>query len=249
MQAETLDLQDPKQFAQACALSKQRGHASSGIYKPATVIVDGLYCPPCGARRAVDFTWSPYVPGIGEMPMVASMRCRQCHVAAHGFFFEGPSGPDLVIARTVEGGIATPKTPDAVKFYLDQAARAESASARSAAVAMYRAAIEQLLFDQGFVNGMLQAKITEFEKKKTAGNAPKWAEDVDADVLTVLKELGNGAIHTNGGDIKKQAALDDTLIVAVRATVAMLLDVVYEEPARRAARLAALKSAAQVVKK
>jgi hypothetical protein len=242
------DLQDPEQFLKACQESKRHGSTINGNPAPATVAVDGLYCPKCVGRRRVDFTWIPHVRPFGEMPLLASMKCRQCHTEAHGLYYEGPSRKDLIIAQREAGGCSTPNTPEPVKFYLDQAARSEATSARSAAVAMYRAALEQLLHQQGFTTGMLNAKLVELDKQKVARTAPKWAMELDTEFLDVLKHLGNGAIHANGGDVKKQAAFDDELIIAVRVTFAALLDAVYEDPARRAARLAAMKSVAATVK-
>ena len=65
----------------------------------------------------------------------------------------------------------------------------------------------------------------------------------------VLKRLGDGAIHPNDGDVDRQKALDGELIQAVAATFVELLDLVYEEPARRAARLATLEAAGAEVSK
>lgn len=244
MRELNLDLHDPASFTKACDESVR--HGSNG--KPVAVHVDGLYCPPCGERRRVDFVWILHPHPHGEMPRLASMRCRQCHVESHGLYYAGPNGNDLVIVRSVAGGTSTPNTPESVKFYLDQAARSEGSSARSAAVAMYRAALEQLLHEQGFATGMLGGKITALEAKVAAGTAPKWAAELDTEFLRVIKDLGNGAIHTNGGDVMQQAALDDALIVEVRATFEVLLDLVNEVPAKKAASLAKLKAAASVVK-
>ena len=70
------------------------------------------------------------------------------------------------------GGLATPNTPPAVAFYLDQTSRVEAMSAYTAAVAMYRAAMESFLHERGFTSGRLKAKIdalVEADPKRSLG--------------------------------------------------------------------------------
>jgi hypothetical protein len=153
-----------------------------------------------------------------------------------------------VILSSKEGGLATPHTPKSVAYYLDQAQRAHSVAANSAAVAMYRAALEHLLFEQGFTNGMLGQKLVALTKAIATGTAPSWTKDLDPAYMTVIKDLGNGAIHTNSGDISKQDALDAGVLTKVQITFGELLDTIYELPLRRKARLASMTAAAEVVK-
>jgi hypothetical protein len=88
------------------------------------------------------------------VPSVFLVRCRQCESGFTALIYGGANGPALALFPECEGGLTTPHTPPAVAYYLDQAARAQAVGARSAAVAMYRAALEHLLFDQGFKTGM-----------------------------------------------------------------------------------------------
>jgi hypothetical protein len=115
---------------------------------------------------------------------------------------------------------------------------------------MYRAAIEQLLHDQGFDTGMLTAKIKalNLEAAIAAGTAPRWAHNLDPAFLKVIKDLSNGSIHPNGGDISKPDALDTALLRHLHETVLEVLDLVHEQPAQRAKRLAALKGAADILR-
>ncbi len=62
----------------------------------------------------------------------------------------GERGALLALFPHVGGGIATPNTPPKVSYFLDQAYKAEGGSAITAAVVMYRAALEQILKNQGF---------------------------------------------------------------------------------------------------
>jgi hypothetical protein len=112
---------------------------------------------------------------------------------------------------------------------------------------MFRGALEHLLFDQGFKDGMCGKKLTDLEKAITAGTAPKWANELDTEFLKVMKELGDGSIHPNDGDVGKQEKLDNELIAKVRHTFEMLLFIVYEIPLQKMDRLAALRAA--VIKK
>jgi hypothetical protein len=87
------------------------------------------------------------------------------------------------------GGLSTPNTPPPVAYYLDQAHRARSVGALSAAAAMYRAALDQILFEQGFTEGTLGPKIGALEKAN-----PRWLANLDPAYLTVIKQIGDGAI-------------------------------------------------------
>jgi hypothetical protein len=51
------------------------------------------------------------------------------------------------------------------------------------------------------------------------------------------KDLGNYSIHPNDGTIQGPQRLDPILLSHIKATFVELLDLVYEDPARRAARL------------
>jgi hypothetical protein len=183
-------------------------------------------------------------------PSLFAYSCTQCDTRFTALAYEGrPGEQHLAIFTTVPGGLTTPNTPPPVAYYLDQAHRARSVNANSAAIAMYRAALEQLMFDKGFAKGMLDAKIKELEEQIATGNPPPWARDLDTIYLRVMKELGNAAIHPNGGDIAKQRAFGDDLLIRVEKTFQGLLDLAYEEPLRKSQNLSALSAVAASVKK
>jgi hypothetical protein len=148
----------------------------------------------------------------------------------------------------VRGGLRTPNTPEEVAFYLDQASRAEAAGARSAAIAMYRGALEQLFFERGYKRGTLNDKILKLEEVIRKGTADKWALDLDADELRVIKDLGNRAIHPNDGDVSRQSKLDAEALAATRSLFGSLLLNVYEIPRIRNERLRSLKATASSLK-
>ena len=173
--------------------------------------------------------------------MLLSAICVQCDLIHDVLIHEGPSGPEVAIFSPERGGFSTPNTPDNVKYYLDQAHRAESVGATSAAVTMYRSAVEMLLYEQGYTSGMLAAKI---QALLDATSPPPWRDQIDPDYLEVMKQLGNAATHPNDGDVQRQNVLDRELLVHVRAVFEELLDLVYERPAIAAARKANLQAAA-----
>jgi hypothetical protein len=183
------------------------------------------------------------------IPMLFTLTCLQCDAHSTGLLYLGPQGPSLAILSGTLGGLTTPRTPAGVGYYLDQAYRAHGIGAYSAAVAMYRAALEQLLYEQGYQSGMLAAKIKKLEEDTSAGNAPKWARELDTEYLTVLKKLGNGAIHANGGNVAKQGVLDAELIARIEATMSGLLFEAYEISHVKKQQLHELKNAARVLKK
>jgi hypothetical protein len=102
-------------------------------------------------------------------PSLFRLACVQCDAGFTLMIYAGGSGPSLAVLPSVGGGLATPNTPAGVRYYLDQAARAHSVGGNSAAVAMFRAALELLLLDQGYKDRMLGPKLQALEKDITAG--------------------------------------------------------------------------------
>jgi len=146
-------------------------------------------------------------------------------------------------------GVSTPQTDSGVAYYLDQAYKAQSVGATSAAVAMYRGALEHLLYSQGYTDGMLGTKITALKKAIQNKTAPDWAMALNTDYLEIIQELGNGAIHPNDGDIKLQAELDTALLDTLDITFTHLLYLVYEAPHLQETRLNNLKAKAALFKR
>lgn len=156
-------------------------------------------CPKCCARRNAEFRIRKHgdsdgssLDGFGGPGLLMTVMCRECHTEGYVLLFSGPDGPEAAYHWSVLGGLRTPHTPAPVAYYLDQAARAESAGARSAAIAMYRSALEHILHEQGYPSGMLHTKLMALQADVDAGKAKKWALDIDPAFLRVLKDLGNG---------------------------------------------------------
>jgi hypothetical protein len=224
-----------------------------------------LYCPTCRRFARVSLTFightgtrlgSPYLSdekpyGPQFAPSAWLMRCVQCHAEFAALVFKGPSGSQVAVFSSVAGGLATPHTPAAVAYYLDQGHRAQSAGANSAAVVMFRSALEHVLHGHGYTQGTCGKRINDLESDLGKGEprAPRWARDLTPDDLRLLKELGDGAAHANDGDITKQSTLDTELLVALSLTFAALLDLAYERPHAEEARRARLAAAASAFRK
>ena|SRR2546427_4502042 len=234
------------------------------VFLEQVVRTGSLYCPACGDERRMgiaiihaprDLIQAARNGAVRHgqskdfVPSLLALACVQCETLFTGVIYSGPDGPEAIILPSIRGGLTTPHTPVGVAYYLDQAHRAEVVGARSAAVAMYRGALEQLLFEQGYTTGMLKKKLETLELDIGKGTAPKWALDLDTEFLAVLKDLGDGSIHPNDGDVTKQSVLDEELVRKVRATFLMLLFLVYEAPHKKQEHLKALKTKAQVLKK
>src|SRR5664280_3689902 len=157
---EELDLADIGGFAQA-TLSfalPQRGPIPNDWEN-----ADGLYCVRCGGKRRMSIVRLRWTGNSSQgradfwadeaCPGLFAMTCVQCQLRHTVLVHSGPDGPEIAIFSPERGGFSTPNTPENVRYYLDQAHRAESVGAPSAAVAMYRSAVEMLLFEQGYEEG------------------------------------------------------------------------------------------------
>jgi len=100
--------------------------------------------------------------------VVADLECLQCGAGFVAVWYalgdnSGDEGRLAVLPRFGRGGVSMPATPDGVAYYLTQASLSQSVGALSAAVGMYRAAVEQILLDQGYTRPMLGPKLADLE--------------------------------------------------------------------------------------
>jgi hypothetical protein len=179
-------------------------------------------------------------------PSLVQLDCVNCSNDFYGLIYKSEIGPTVVFFSGSGGGIATPKTPDVVKYYLEQAYKAQCATAYSASLAMYRAALEQLLEDKGF-NGNLAAKIEKLTKDIENGVAPTWAKRLNTEALAIIKEICNRHVHPN--ELSKLQAIDAAFMAKVQGTFAALLNIAYEQESRQAAAKSKLEVALQKAKK
>lgn len=228
----------------------------------ATMRAGDLYCSACGESRKM-YIKAVFSPPMSEgtglnlageivkqlVPSLFIYSCVQCDTKFTAIIYNSPTGPALAVLQSCHGGLTTPHTPEGVAFYLDQAHKAQSVGANSASIAMFRGALEHLLFEQGYQKGMLGEKIRLLSDDIASNTTPKWALELEMDFLNVLKDLGNGSIHPNDGDVKKQSALDNKLIVQVKTAFQMLLYLIYEVPLKKTELLSSLRAKANVLKK
>ena len=183
-------------------------------------------------------------------PSLWEFKCLQCKTTFTALVYKGSTGEQsLAVFPSCHGGVSTPNTPDSVAYYLSQANLSRSVSANSAAMSMYRAALEQILFEQGYTDRMLGPKINHLCKDIENGNAPDWALKLETEFLTYLNKLGNGAIHANDGDVEKQKSIDNELLTKIDVLFSMLLYRIYEAKKQQADWLNALNSTASIFDK
>lgn len=223
-------------------------------------LTDELFCPKCGNVRRCEVIGvtsnsrfyinnsTGYVQFNNRLPYLFKAICLQCESNTLLLLYNGPEEVELAVLHNTYSGCVTPNTPKEVKYYIDQAFRSRSVGAVSAAMAMYRSALEWLLYEQRFTAGMLAQKVNELESGIKKQTAPKWALDIDTAFLTAIKDIGNGAMHTNGGDITKQNNIDKELLELVDIVFTELLDKIYEQPLRSTSNLAKLRAKASSVK-
>ena len=111
---------------------------------------------------------------------------------------------------------------------------------------MYRAALDQLLFHEGYTDGTLGVKIRELGE---ADPAPSWYAELDSAYLEVINWIGSGAIHPNDGDVDRQKLIDRGITEAVDALFTEILDLVYERPEQKKERLSTVRRVAEHLKR
>jgi len=239
----------------ASGIARDQGNVNS-------FVSGSIYCGRCSGLRRVKISSDALFDGGGKCytgiaqainvqslstpaPALFRYYCVQCDAVWSVIVYPTQKGMRLAALpmHFGAGGIASPNAPEGVAFYLDQAAKCHYIGANSGAITMFRSALEWLLEDRGFTERRLGPKLAALDKVIAKGMAPTWANEIGPEHLQVIKDLGNIATHTNGGDLAKQDALDARLYRKVEVTFLELLDVIYERPARRAQRLAELKLA------
>jgi hypothetical protein len=203
------------------------------------VQVEALYLPPGFGWKAPPETLpvDPYTPAQDRPPHTPALLlvwCPQCQTKFTLVVHDSASGWDVLLLADRPGRAGTPHTPPEVAYYVDQAERAKRAGAMSAALAMYRAALEALLHQQGFEQRHMSEKISAVREEKGSGSARPWVAEVDDVALEMLKKLADGTLHLDGGDVARQAAIDADLLRSVELVVSALMHSVYETGAAHA---------------
>lgn len=205
-----------------------------------------LHCNACGGmRRMTVFAGALKVPELepGQllMPRIMEARCPDC--ASFLWFVVHERDGQIEVATLSEqpNNGRLPTAPAGVRYYMDQADRALSFAAYSAAAAMYRATLEHVLHEQGFTTGTLGKRLSDL---LAAASPPAWLARLTPDMLSLINKVGNGAIHANDGDIERQAVLDLELCRLLRDCVGDIVFDIYERERFEAERIASLQAAA-----
>ncbi len=177
-------------------------------------------------------------PPLDTRPSLFWYQCEHCQTRFAVILYMGANGPTLAWFPNRGGGFSTLHTPDTVAHFVNEAYKCFSVGARVASVAMFRVALDQILFDAGYKEGMLHAKIEKLEVDKGAGSAPIWVMDLTPEFMHVIKRLGNIAIHPK--EIEKLAVFADEIIAAIQITMEHLLTDIYERDAHEKELLGAL---------
>lgn len=249
-----------KQFLETMSEGNNLHVFSGAQYSLPNGFIDEQFCPYCGSVRKCEvrnithsnfyrYNASAQAYISNSLPYVYQTRCLQCDHKSVLVIYEAAEQVEMAVLHDTYGGCITPNTPDEVKYYVDQASRSRSVGAYSAAMTMYRSALEWVMHDQGYTNGMLGKKIGDLQDDIAKGKAPKWAMEIGIDFLEAIKEIGNGATHTNGGDISKQKEIDKDLMEVVDIVFAELLDKIYEQPSRSNQNLSRLQQVVAQIKK
>lgn len=209
-----------------------------------------IYCPECGDDRRTESQriYPTRLKYIRNSPIrsnaysqlspfphsfyIIHSRCLQCSSEFIILLTRENNSYSLLNIPVSFVGIISSSCPATVIYYIDQAYRSKAMGATSAAVVMYRSSLENLLYEQGFESGQLFDKIKKLQKQIDDGDAPKWTLLFDANMMNIIRELGNYAVHPNNGDISKQREMDNNLLVKVEFMLKRLMEYVYVIPAK-----------------
>ena len=184
-----------------------------------------------------------------NLPLVYELECLQCKAKACLIIQKMNNEVKDIILYEKNGGCASKNSPEGVKYYLNEAKLSKQIGANSASMAMYRAALDFLLYEQGYTEGMLGKKIEKIEKDRENNCGPKWVMEIEPQFLEAIKDIGNSSIHPNDGEIKRQEEIDERLLNLVDIVFSELLDKIYEQPIRSKKNLEILENKKNILNK
>jgi hypothetical protein len=168
-------------------------------------------------------------------PSVLSLVCESCEARVAVLLYVQSGKVAMAAFSNCLTGPMGANIPKAVSYFVDQAVKALAVGSKAACIAMFRAAVEQLLDEEGFTGGMLNDKLISLSTAVTNQTAPAWAKRVSTPAMDLLRKLGNEAVHPS--DFKKLESVDLGFLAALQIVVSHLLNLVYEQPAIRERRL------------
>lgn len=170
---------------------------------------------------------------ISKFPIILKCTCLQCNSQVITLIYlDANQKLKYAFLYDTYTGAITPNTPDEIKYYLTEAFKCRAIGAYSATVAMYRSALEWLMYLNDYKDGMLGKKLNNFFKDIDNKKAPEWAYSIPKNILEVIKKLGNESIHTNNGNLSIQDKMDIDLIHKIDLAFKYILELAYEQPQR-----------------
>ena len=204
-----------------------------------------VMCGRCGGARVCDAAVFHYQP---DQLVLAELTCLQCEGSflLAWYKLDDRTGRAILAPRFADTA-TSPLVPKAVAYYFEQARLVRSVGANSAAVVMFRGAIEQVLADKKCTTRTCGGKLVELESDLKKGD-PKadWAKGLDTELLRQMKIIGDGGTH---GDAAVIAAYDTEMVDHAETVVRALLHFVYEAPGKKASFDASIRAKADLVKK
>jgi len=171
-----------------------------------------------------------------------SYVCTTCEKNGKGLVQQLNGRTVLLNFFAKNSSVASPHCPETVRHYLEQAASCYCTKAYSATLAMFRTALDAVMFDAGYREGMLGQKIAKLERDITDSKAPKWATEINIEFMKILKNLGNSSLHISKEDITAEKSISDVDIKQAELALSRLLHFVYEKDAEEREHLESLRA-------
>jgi hypothetical protein len=190
-------------------------------------------------------TWEKISDSLNKIDgSLFSIVCANCHHAGRMLIQKISGQISGLVFFDEYNSIATENTPEEVKYYLEQAQACHSVKAFSATFAMYRTALDAILFGQGYSTGMVGEKIKALEKDIKNETAPPWSKFIGIEFLKVIKNLGNSSLHISAEDISSEKNIETADIKEVELAMGKMLFEIYEKNKEEEASLSRLNQLA-----
>ena len=244
-------LDNPENLLNALALACKDRYSSDSQYPK----LGSIFCPSCCDEVTVNVLLSHMRLTIGQAilaqmsgnvisgmsygdtraysptataPSLFTYCCVNCPTKFHAVLFRRNQSMQLIVIPSSAGGLGTPATPAAIKYFVDQAFSAQTATALSAAICMYRAALEQILHDQGYT-GKLPKKVNDLNEDFKNKTGKEWVRKVNPEALQIIKDVADTQAHAGDGTTE----LETGFMEAVQEVFRLLLAIIYEQPHTR----------------
>lgn len=158
-------------------------------------------------------------------------RCCHCENYSNVLIYKENSKPSISVIHEKYDISSSNDIPYNITYYINEALKCKNVNAYSASVAMYRTALDNLLYDNGYTQNKLASKISQLEEDKASGKDDSWLYFINEESLDTLRQLGNYSVHPNNGNINIQEAFyDEKFIHSINKMFKIILDCIYIKP-------------------